>query len=136
MVSTSTSSDANRFWEWFRLHEQQIIRAVESRDHHWLREQIGPRVVSLKPADLLGPRLNWEIGPGLQKPWRFSLSPLTKENLKLTTEIVAHAPPMERWELFRAKPPRPLQRLDYTLTDEAGESYTFQRRGDTKNHLL
>lgn len=118
------SSQIDRFWSWFEHNQEDIIRAFKSGDDSWLRHELTSRVVALTPEGKR-PRLNWEIGRSAEREWRFCFSPLVKDNLVLTENIVARAPRMERWEFFDAKPPRPLSRLSYRLADETGEEYSF-----------
>jgi hypothetical protein len=119
-----TSSQVDRFWKWFEDNQEDIIRAVKSDDDSWLRQELTSRVVALTPEGSR-PRLNWEIGRGCEKEWRFCFSPLVEDNLALTEKIVARVPLMERWEFFDAKPPRLLSQLSYRLADETGEEYSF-----------
>ena len=119
-----SSSQIGRFWKWFEEHQEDIIRAVKTCDDSWLGHELTSRVVALTP-DGKRPRLNWEIGPGAEKEWRFCFSPLVKDNLVLTENFVAKSPRMQRWEFLAAKPARPLRRLFYRLVDESGEEYGF-----------
>jgi hypothetical protein len=117
---------AANFWHWFARQERDILDAVRSSDDDWLRSELTTRVLGLLPEDHAGPRINWEIGPGQKKPWRFSLSPLVKMNLPLTRQVVAVAPELPLWEVFPAKPPRQLMRQEYRIVEVDGTEHKFQ----------
>jgi hypothetical protein len=102
------------FWEWFFEHRSRLESKDIDRD---LIAQLEERLFLIK-------RLDWEIGPGVNLPHQFSLSPRGDvQTLQITKEIVAQAPLMADWEFFAAKPPKKWN-LVFDLMIE-GASYEF-----------
>lgn len=133
------------FWDWFQAHEAQIVASVSECDSFWLETNVTPRVRGLEPAGSHAP-LNWEIGPGQVKEWRFALAPSTRENLSYTMHAVSLAPYSERWEWYAFKPPKPssccqqvrLRRADGTqiYVDASAWQYVLKRLEDARFDIL
>jgi hypothetical protein len=129
MCFMATNDRAGTFWRWFTEQEESILEAVRSSDHDWLRIEMTTRVLGLLPKDHTGLRINWEIGPGEEKEWRFCLSPLVKTNLKTTKHVISAAPELPRWEFFPAKPPKAPRSNDYWLVEPDGSEHLFATAG-------
>jgi hypothetical protein len=92
------------FWKWFSSIAEQLSKDVENRS---LIKQLDEHVLSVDP------RLSWEVGPGLSKPWQFVVSPnLDRELRAKTRAIVAQAPLLRNWEFHAA---RQAKKWDYHL---------------------
>jgi hypothetical protein len=86
------------FWEWFSGRASDFGSSFQNRD---LLQELDQRVNQLGS-------FAWEIGPGQSAPNAFVLSPGgSRDQLAETTAIVAAAPPVQNWEFYAAKPPRP-----------------------------
>jgi len=143
-----TESDKIKaFWHWFVHNQSTIARAFLSSDDDWLRSEMTPRVLKILPDDHVGPRINWQIGPGSGTRWQFCLSPLVKKNLPLTRRIALASPHLPDWEILPCKPPRnsiqydlvsddgarhvvPFDKMKYALTQYPGEKFSFDLIGE------
>ena len=97
-MRTRQARSSTEFWSWFRLTSEAI--ALNPHDSALLAE-LDVRVRRL------GPRLSWEIGPGLSKPWQLVISPNLNPDLReLTKSIVAAAPALRDWEFHSARQPK------------------------------
>jgi len=89
------------FWQWFVRTEEQILTffaADIDDDRATLIESINNQVLDFG-------LFAWEISPGEQKPFRFTISPNSNvERLALSKLIISKAPPLRNWEYFYAKP--------------------------------
>lgn len=89
------------FWQWFVRTEEQILTffaADVDDDRATLIESINNQVLDFG-------LFAWEISPGEQKPFRFTISPNSNaERLALSKLIISKAPPLRNWEYFYAKP--------------------------------
>jgi hypothetical protein len=101
MKSEKTKHSQTRtvdFWDWFRGVADLL--SANPEDSALLKELDG-RVHNLDP------KLSWEIGPGLQKPWQLVISPnLSRELREKTRLIVARAPGLPAWEFHAARQPK------------------------------
>ena len=90
--------DISEFWRWFRNIAEAL--AVNVENSMLLRELDG-RVSNLNP------KLSWEIGPGLYKPWQLVISPNLDRDLRETARlIIAQAPALSTWEFYAARQPK------------------------------
>jgi hypothetical protein len=86
------------FWNWFREVAEAL--AVNAENAALVRE-LDRKVRNLNP------RLSWEIGPGLSKPWQLAISPNLDRNLREEARaIVARAPLLPAWEFHAARQPK------------------------------
>lgn len=89
------------FWQWFVRTEEQILTffaADVDDDRATLIESINNQVLDFG-------LFAWEISPGEQKPYRFTISPNSNaERLALSKLIISKAPLLRNWEYFYAKP--------------------------------
>jgi hypothetical protein len=91
-------SHTRKFWDWFRQVADVLAANVENAT---LIRELDRQVRSLDP------KLSWEIGPGLSKPWQLVISPNLNRGLRETTrEIVARAPLLPAWEFHAARQPK------------------------------
>jgi hypothetical protein len=98
------------FWSWFHSVAGALAANVESPA---LVKEIDNRVRDLDP------KLSWEIGPGLSKPWQLVISPnLNRDLREKARAIVSRAPALFAWEFHAARPPK---EWDYTLELENTE---------------
>lgn len=98
MKSEKRKSKIKDFWNWFREIADKLTGNVESPE---LLREVDNRVRDLDP------KLSWEIGPGLSKPWQFVISPnLDRELRETTREIVSCAPSLATWEFHSARQPK------------------------------
>src|SRR5271154_7637973 len=97
-MSTKQARSSTEFWSWFRLTSEAI--ALNPHDSALLAE-LDVRVRRL------GPKLSWEIGPGVSKPWQLVISPSLNAGLReLTKSIVAASPALRDWEFHSARQPK------------------------------
>jgi hypothetical protein len=97
-MSTKQARSSSEFWSWFRLTSDAI--ALNPHDSALLAE-LDVRVRRL------GPKLSWEIGPGLSKPWQLVISPSLNPDLReLTKAIVSASPALRDWEFHSARQPK------------------------------
>lgn len=101
MDSSKRSLQAAAFWNWFSQNASLIGRLLNDSDSHHIDELLSPRVRSL------GEGIRWEVGPGVETEYRFSLSPNgNRDRLRLTDAIVAAAPNVIGWKFHSGKPPK------------------------------
>jgi hypothetical protein len=94
MASIDTTT---AFWTWFSAHSAELGAADIPQA---LIDQLEERLFAIH-------RLDWEIGPGLETPNLFALSPRgDRSTLVITREIIAQAPKLKGWSFYPAKPPR------------------------------
>lgn len=88
-------------WRWFYANEQKIRESIDKN----LRNEQEIIVQNIDNLVLDFGMFSWDIGPGENKPWFFTISPNgDKELLLKTKEIIADAPDLENWEFNYAKP--------------------------------
>ena len=88
--------DIEKFWNWFSDNSKAL--QPDSPDETILAE-LDRRVLVFNEA------LSWEVGPGSQKQFEFTISPSGQKELMQTTKaIIAKAPKLEYWEFYPAKP--------------------------------
>ena len=89
------------FWEWFQQMEKQIkafFTEEELVDKEALIEAINNKVLDFGT-------FSWQIGPGKNKPYYFTISPNgNPEWLRVSRQIVRAAPELRDWEFNHAKP--------------------------------
>lgn len=82
------------FWEWFLNHKKEI---EEINLNHLFIKDLEAKIKIL--GDFI-----WEIGPGLKKPFAFTISPGGDPALLVETkEIISYAPALEEWEFYYSK---------------------------------
>ena len=94
----------NEFWRWFSNAIKTVNNNIEN-----------PAFVDElnKQVQDLNPKLSWEIGPGLIKPWQLVISPGLDPDLRQEARgIISDAPALPDWEFHSAKPPK---QWDYKL---------------------
>jgi hypothetical protein len=97
-MSTKHAHSSSEFWSWFSLTAEAI--ALNPHDAALLAE-LDVRVQGLNP------KLSWEIGPGLSKPWQLVISPSLNHDLReLAKSIVAASPALRDWEFDSARQPK------------------------------
>jgi hypothetical protein len=88
----------NEFWSWFCDIAEALAGNVENST---LLKDFDGRVRDLDP------KLSWEIGPGLSKPWQLVISPNLDRDLREEARaIVACAPVLPAWEFHAARQPK------------------------------
>jgi hypothetical protein len=88
----------NEFWSWFCDVAEALAGNVENPT---LLKDFDGRVRDLDP------KLSWEIGPGLSKPWQLVISPNLDRDLREEARaIVACAPVLPAWEFHAARQPK------------------------------
>ncbi|MCB0550688.1 MAG: hypothetical protein KDD19_24165 [Phaeodactylibacter sp.] len=102
------------FWEWFAEMEDNIrefFTEEEMVDKPALVEAINNRVLDFG-------LFSWEIGPGIGRPYYFTISPNgSKERLRISKLIIEAAPNLPDWEFYYARPAKS-QGLKFTLYDD------------------
>jgi hypothetical protein len=86
------------FWDWFRDIAETLAAKPES-----------PALVKGLDSRLrdFDPKLSWEIGPGLSKPWQFVVSPNLNRDLRdKARAIVSKAPDLPTWEFHASRQPK------------------------------
>ena len=106
------------FWRWFMANEQQIIASF---DNELLRESI---IESLDNLILDFGMFTWEIGSGKAKQWFLTISPNgDKDLIKVSKEIIKHAPFLDRWEFNYCKPAKDWDRRFVIYDDNMDEQH-------------
>ncbi|MDF1547241.1 MAG: hypothetical protein P1P88_05435, partial [Bacteroidales bacterium] len=101
-------------WRWFYNNEQKIIYCIDNEIVEEQQEIV--RNIDNLVLDL--GRFSWEIAPGNNKPWSFTISPNgDKELLKQTKAIIKEAPELKSWEFNYCKPAKNWDRK-FSLYDE------------------
>jgi hypothetical protein len=89
---------AKEFWEWFSSVAPLLAADPENPP---ILKQLDERVSQMHP------KLSWEIGPGLYKPWQFVISPNLDAKLRKTSaEVIKHCPGLTDWEFYGARQPK------------------------------
>jgi hypothetical protein len=136
-MSTKLARSSTEFWSWFRLTSEAI--ALNPHDSALLAE-LDFRVRRL------GPKLSWEIGPGLSKPWQLVISPSLNPDLReLAKSIVAASPALRDWEFHSARQPKKWD-FKFELEDSKGRGpkeldastwkFVLLKYPDGKNEIL
>jgi hypothetical protein len=101
-------------WEWFAKNEQKIKDAID-RGSAFEREYI---VESLNDLVLDLGMFSWEIGPGQEQAWSFTLSPNgDRKRMLQSRKIIDQAPPLLGWEFHYSKPAKAWDR-SFQLYDD------------------
>ena len=74
----------------------------------------------------LADHLSWEFGPYNHPDRTFVLSPVVRENLRITRAVVAKAPNMSGWHFLDAKPPKDLKGLTFCLGEQTVRADDWQ----------
>lgn len=83
------------FWNWFEKC-QNLLEEVTLT--HPIISEIDIQVKKLGD-------FTWEIGPGIDKPYSFTLSPGgDMDLLTISKEIISFSPSLKEWEFYHAKP--------------------------------
>ena len=136
-MRTRQARSSTEFWSWFRLTSEAI--ALNPHDSALLAE-LDVRVRRL------GPKLSWEIGPGLSKPWQLVISPSLNPDLReLAKSIVAASPALRDWEFHSARQPKKWD-FKFELEDPKGRvpkeldvstwKFVLLKYPDGKNEIL
>lgn len=89
------------FWKWFIQAEEHILTFFTEE----VDEDRAPLIERINNQVLEFGLFAWEISPGTQKPFRFTLSPNgDPQRLALSKLIVSKAPKLRNWEYLYAKP--------------------------------
>jgi len=95
-------------WRWFHTNELKIRESIEKN----LRNEQEAIVQNLDNLVLDLGMFSWDIGPGKNKPWFFTISPNgDKELLAKTKKIMTDAPELDSWEFNYAKPAKKWDRI-------------------------
>jgi hypothetical protein len=95
---TPTTKESHEFWRWFRENAEAIATRPTNAA---ILEDLDRRLRDLDP------RLSWEIGPGLNKPWQFVISPNLNRNLRgVARSIISRAPVLDDWEFHSGRQPK------------------------------
>jgi hypothetical protein len=86
-------------WKWFIANELQIIDSAQN-------ESVSDHIIDNIDNLILDIGMfTWEIGQGKIKPWFLTISPNgDRELIKISTEIIEHAPNLDNWEFNYCKP--------------------------------
>lgn len=88
-------------WRWFYSNEKLIRESLQME----LREQQERIVQSIDNLVIDLGRFSWHIEMGEMKDWAFIISPNGDEELmKLSKDIISHAPELDCWEFHFCKP--------------------------------
>lgn len=101
MNQTELYPKIEAFWKWFIQAEEHILTFFAEEideDRASLIESINNQVLEFG-------LFAWEISPGEEKPFRFTLSPNgDPQRLALSKLIISKAPQLRKWEYLPAKP--------------------------------
>lgn len=90
--------DIDAFFKWFTANAEALMRASKNPA---LVEKLNERV------DVLNPAFAWEIGPGENSEWSFSLSPDGDESHSAAVQYaISRAPHVSGWEFHAFRQPR------------------------------
>jgi hypothetical protein len=98
---TTTSQLIVDFWVWFARNSRRIIDLYSRNQFKDLSDAVNHRI------DKIDKQLAWEIGPGIHKPYLFTIS--CEGNLSLrpvAEEMIRTAPNLIEWEFYDSKPVR------------------------------
>ncbi|MGX5817555.1 hypothetical protein ACWKWU_05125 [Chitinophaga lutea] len=85
------------FWRWFGVNAPYL--SPDNPDESVLAS------LDEKVADM--GTFNWELGPGKEKPYLFTISPAgAPDQLPVTKQIISLAPELEDWEFYYAIQPK------------------------------
>jgi hypothetical protein len=103
----------NNLWKWFFSNEQVIKDCIENDSaskKDYIIEHLDNLVLDLGV-------FTWEIGPGINRPWSFTISPNgDKELIKKSKKIIESAPDIADWEFHYSKPAKDWNR-EFTIFD-------------------
>jgi hypothetical protein len=136
-MSTKQARSVSEFWSWFRPTTEAIALNPQSSA---LLAELDVRVRRLNP------KLGWEIGPGLSKPWQLVISPSLNRDLReLAESIVAASPALRDWEFHSARQPKKWD-FKFELEDSKGRGplkldastwkFLLLKYPDGKNEIL
>ena len=102
------------FWEWFITNEKKIKEVVESGSH----SEKEALVDALDNQVLEFGLFKWEIGPGTNKSFFFTISPNgSQELLSISRSIMEAAPSHLDWDFYYALPEKDWD-LKFSLYDD------------------
>ena len=102
------------FWTWFVSNEQKIKDVIQQGSGNE-KELL---VNALDNQILAFGLFKWEIGPGDNRPFFFTISPNgSEELLQISTAIIDAAPYLSDWDFYPALPVKAHQ-LQFTLFDD------------------
>jgi len=102
---------ADKFWQWFAAHDQEVRTAYDSHNIDWLDAELSARVRGIAPG------ANWEIGPYALPDHALVLSPGSREQLAVVKAAIARAPQIRGWHFIACKPPKDLLSLTFEFAN-------------------
>ncbi|GJM35635.1 MAG: hypothetical protein DHS20C18_46360 [Saprospiraceae bacterium] len=115
MKDEAKEAKIETFWNWF-MQTETSIRAYFSEEEDGIVDKKA-LIESINNNVLDFGLIAWEIGPGQNKPFHFTISPNgNKDLLRRNKALMRAAPELEDWEFNPAKPVR-ADRLQFSLYD-------------------
>ncbi len=115
----------DNLWKWF-LNNEKVIRDCIENDSVSKKEYVVEHLDNLV-LDL--GVFAWEISPGINKPWSFTISPNgDKELIKKSKKIIESAPDLTDWEFHYSKPAKDWNR-EFTIFDSFMTKQTINASG-------
>jgi hypothetical protein len=88
----------DEFWTWFASVALSLAANIENPS---LLNELDCRIRALAPE------VSWEIGPGVNEPWQFIISPNLDPRVRpKAQEFISLAPVLEGWEFYSARRPK------------------------------
>ncbi len=102
------------FWKWFEVSASTLQSLVDDSNVSELTTLLAPRV------KLVSDQIGWEIGPGIEQDFSFTIS-LNGDlrNLTIAEAVVVRAPSLVGWEFHAGKPPK---KWDYRFSMHNNEN--------------
>jgi hypothetical protein len=98
---TTPSQLIEDFWAWFAQNSSQIIDLYSRNDVMDLSDLINHQI------NKIDKQLAWEIGPGIHKPYLFTISSEGNFSLRPVAEkMIGAAPALIEWEFYYSRPSR------------------------------
>lgn len=115
----TTHKQIIEFWDWFSNYAPQLGDEFENEE---LLQQLDQRINSM--GDFA-----WELGPGSNTEYAFTISPGgDRELLAETQAIVDAAPFVSGWEFYSAKPPKQWESR-FEIIDADGNPFQVETSG-------
>lgn len=91
-----------RFWRWFIASAERLKNLYSSDRLESLTNEVN------RELDKIEPELAWEMGPGKEKPYLFTISGEGNPRLRKLADLMIRLAPtdIEGWELYAARPAR------------------------------
>jgi len=92
-----------QFWHWFAASAERLKSLYSSDQLENLTNEVN------RELDKVEPELAWEMGPGKEKPYLFTISGEGNPQLRKLADLIMRLAPadLEGWELYAARPARP-----------------------------